>query len=62
MSDMTLLALNREEEEALRDALHDWSHMAAAWMSAGDAHVQVAYRNLDRIMRELRVNPRLPHA
>jgi hypothetical protein len=59
MSNMTLLALSESEEEALRDALHDWSHMAAAWMSAGDEYVQVAYRNLERVMRELRVNPKV---
>lgn len=57
-----LVAFSPEEEAALRDVLHDWSHMAAAWMSAGDGEVAVTYRTLDRLMTEFQVRPRLPYA
>jgi hypothetical protein len=57
MRDMEI-TLTEDEQSALRDALHDWSHVAAAWMSQGDENVQVTWRNLERIMRELRVMPK----
>jgi len=57
MRDMDI-TLTEDEKVALRDALHDWSHVATAWMAQGDENVQVTWRNLERIMRELRVMPK----
>lgn len=53
------ITLTSTEEAALRDALHDWSHMAAAWIVQGDEHVKETYRDLEKVMQTLRVHPRM---
>ena len=53
------ITLTSTEEAALRDALHDWSHMAVAWIVQGDEHVKETYRDLEKIMQILRVHPKL---
>ena len=53
------ITLTSTEEAALRDALHDWSHMAVAWIVQGDEHVKETYRDLEGLMLSLRVHPKL---
>ena len=53
------ITLTSTEEAALRDALHDWSHMAVAWIVQGDEQVKETYRDLEKVMQILRVHPRM---
>lgn len=54
-----VLTLDEDEQQALRDALGDWTHSAAAWMSQGDQDVRVTFGNLQRVMQQLRVAPKV---
>ena len=53
------ITLTSTEEAALRDALHDWSHMAVSWIVQGDEHARETYRDLEKVMQILRVHPRM---
>ena len=52
------ITLTSTEEAALRDALHDWSHMAVSWIVQGDEQARETYRDLEKVMQILRVHPR----